>query len=439
MGRPLMPWQSYVADVALEVDDDGRFAYKQVVVTVPRQSGKTTLFGAVMEHRALLTPRGRVWFTQQSGKDAVDWLLNEHLPMLAGLAQFVHVRRAAGSEHIRWPSGGMVRPFPPTPAGLHSKLSDLVVVDEPWAFDLVRGRALDQAIVPTQATRPNAQVWKVSTAGDATSTWWLGTVEAGRASVRAGRRDGMAFFEWACPDGVDPCAETAWPTFHPAFGRTIGAPAMRAALELLGPEEFARAYGNRWVSSVARVIPAGAWRAAATGDQPLPSPGGVAFGFDVALDRSDAAIVACWTDPAGACHLEVSDWREGTGWLVPKLGELVDHWHPRQIAYDAAGPALDVADDAGRAGLTVTPVKARDYAAACAGLLEALTADPPTVRYRPHQALDDAAAAATMRALGDAWAWGRRSSSVSLSALTAATVARWAALHSEPSAPFRIY
>jgi hypothetical protein len=249
----------------------------------------------------------------------------------------------------------------------------------------------------------------------------------------------MAFFEWACPDGVDPCAEESWPAFHPAFGRTIGAPAMRAALELLGPEEFARAYGNRWVSTVARVIPAGAWRAAATGDQPLPSPGGVAFGFDVALDRSDAAIVAAWTDPTGACHLEVSDWREGTGWLVAKLGELVDHWHPRQIAYDAAGPALDVADDATRAGLTVTPVKARDYAAACAGLLEALTADPPTVRYRPHQALDDAAAAATMRALGDAWAWGRRSSSVSLSALTAATVARWAALHSEPSAPFRIY
>jgi hypothetical protein len=438
MGRPLMPWQRYVADVALEVDEAGMFVYKQVVVTVPRQSGKTTLFGAVMEHRAMQVPRGRVWFTQQSGKDAVDWLINEHLPMLAGLTDFIHVRRAAGSEHIRWPGGGMVRPFPPTPAGLHSKLSDLVVVDEPWAFDIVRGRQIDGAIVPTQATRPNAQVWKVSTAGDATSTWWLGTVEAGRAAVSTGRTEGLAFFEWACPDHLDPCDPVTWSEYHPAYGRTIGPEAMSAALELLGPEEFARAYGNRWVSATARVIPAAAWRLAADGSQELPPPGGLALGFDVALDRSDACIVAAWTDESGVHHLEVADWREGTGWLAGRLGELVERWRPRQVAYDAAGPALDVADAVSRDGLSLEAVKARDYAAACAGLLEGICAEPPTVRYRPHQALDDAAAAATRRALGDAWAWGRRSSSVSLSALTAATVARWADLHSAPSGPFRI-
>src|SRR5215475_9277242 len=81
-GRPLMPWQSYVADVGLEVDADGRFVYKLIIVTVPRQSGKTTLFGAVLDHRALVVPRARCWFTMQSAKDAVDWLTNEHWPLL---------------------------------------------------------------------------------------------------------------------------------------------------------------------------------------------------------------------------------------------------------------------------------------------------------------------------------------------------------------------
>ena len=93
----------------------------------------------------------------------------------------------------------MVRPFPPTAGALHSKTSDLVVIDEPWAFDLIRGRELDQAVNTTQPTKPNAQVWKVSTAGDANSYWWLGTVEAGRAAALADRREGIAFFEWACP------------------------------------------------------------------------------------------------------------------------------------------------------------------------------------------------------------------------------------------------
>src|SRR5262252_702503 len=199
IGKPLMPWQQTVVDVALEVDENGRFVYQLVLVTVPRQSGKTTLFGSVLDHRAIVVPRARCWYTMQTQKDAVDWLINEHWPLVAPFGGATHLRQAAGSEHIRWRhSGGLVRPFPPTPAGLHSKVSDLVVVDECWSFDLVKGQQLDQAIVPTQATKESAQVWKVSTAGDASSVWWLGTVEQGSAAVDAGGTDGVAYFEWSC-------------------------------------------------------------------------------------------------------------------------------------------------------------------------------------------------------------------------------------------------
>jgi phage terminase large subunit-like protein len=426
-----MPWQAYVADVALEVDERGRFVYKLVVVTVPRQSGKTTLDGGIMSHRALIVPRGRVWFTMQSAKDAVDWLTNEFWPLLSPLGSEVKLRRMAGSEHVRWHrSAGLIRPFPPNETGLHSKTSDLVVVDECWAFDQMQGQAIDQAIVPTQATRPNAQVLKVSTAGTAKSTWWLGTVEAGRAAVNTGRDRGVAYFEWSCPDDLDPTDPVSWPIYHPAYGRTIGAEAMQAALDQLGPDEFARAYGNRWISTLARVIPLEAWRRAAQPDPPeLPSAGRVALAFDVAVDRSDAAVVAAWRDEDGTAHVEVADYRPGAGWLADRLQELHDRWRPLCVAYDAAGPALDVADVAGRAGLEVVGLKAREYAAACAGLLEALCAPEPAVRYRPHPALDAAAAAAVRRALGDAWAWGRRQSSGSLAPLTAATVAVWAFDH----------
>jgi hypothetical protein len=430
-----------VADVALEVDETGRFFYQLVIVTVPRQSGKTTLFGTVADHRALIVPGARCWFTQQSGKHAVDWLINEHWPLLAPFVPKVHLRRAAGSEHIKWlPSGGLIRPFPPTPDGLHGKVSDLVVVDEPWAFDQVRGTQLDQAIVPTQATRPNAQVWKVSTAGDATSTWWLGTVEAGRAAARADRRDGVAYFEWSCPDGLDPTDPVSWPLYHPAYGRTVGPDSMSAALEILGADEFARAYGNCWVSTTARVIPLAAWRQAAEEPADLPEPGGLALGFDVAVDRSDAAVVAAWRDPAGIAHVEVVDYRAGVGWLSDRVPELVAKWRPRAVAYDAAGPALDVADVLTRAGVTLEGLKARDYAAACLSLLDGLAADPPALRYRPHPALDAAANDATRRALGDAWAWGRRTSAGSLAALTAATVAIWGFDHAPAAVgDFRIY
>src|SRR5215471_14835245 len=207
-GHPLMGWQQYVADVALEVNEAGLLVYKVVDVAVPRQSGKTTLFGFVMDHRALTVHNGRVWFTMQNAKDAVDWLLNEHVPVVEGVGAEAQVRRAQGSEGIKWRrSGGMVRTFAPQPKNLHGKHTDLVVVDEAWSFDITRGVALDQAIVPTQATKPGAQVWKVSTAGDDSAVWWKASVEAGRAAVAAGRTSGRAYFEWSCPDELDPTAE----------------------------------------------------------------------------------------------------------------------------------------------------------------------------------------------------------------------------------------
>ena len=44
LGTPLMPWQRHVVDVAYEVDPDtGRLRYDEVILTIMRQSGKTTL------------------------------------------------------------------------------------------------------------------------------------------------------------------------------------------------------------------------------------------------------------------------------------------------------------------------------------------------------------------------------------------------------------
>jgi phage terminase large subunit-like protein len=436
-----MGWQQYVADVGLELDPDtGRFAYKIVDVAVPRQSGKTTLFGFAMDHRALTIRNGRVWFTMQAAKDAVDWLLNEHVPLLEPAGGAVHVRRAQGSEHVRWrASGGLIRPFAPQPKSLHSKTSDLVVVDEAWSFDPTRGAALDQAIVPTQATKPAAQVWKVSTAGDDSAKWWLGSVEAGRASILAGRNTGRAYFEWACPDGLDPLDPASWPLFHPAYGHTIGDEAMTSALDQLGPDEFARAYGNRWSHVVTRAVPVAAWVAAADADQALPVAGAVALGFDVDVSRADATIVAAWRDGAGVQRWEVADHRPAAGWVAGRLEQLVARWAPVAIGYDAAGPALDVADEASRLGLDLAPIKGADYRAACQSVLAGLTEDPPLTRFRPHVALDRAAGAAGQRAVGDGWVWARRGTDVSLSALTAATVAGWAFDHAPAASVFRVY
>ena len=73
LGMPLMPWQRFIVDVAHEVDPHtGFWMYDEIVVTVPRQAGKTTLKIPVYVHRLGRIERGQLWMTAQSGGKALD-------------------------------------------------------------------------------------------------------------------------------------------------------------------------------------------------------------------------------------------------------------------------------------------------------------------------------------------------------------------------------
>ena len=66
-----MAWQQHVADVVLEIDPaTGRLAYDEYVLTVPRQSGKSTFILSKFVHRCSATkffgPRQRIVYMAQT-------------------------------------------------------------------------------------------------------------------------------------------------------------------------------------------------------------------------------------------------------------------------------------------------------------------------------------------------------------------------------------
>jgi hypothetical protein len=71
--------------------------------------------------------------------------------------------------------------------------------------------------------------------------------------------------------------------------------------------------------------------------------------------------------------------------------------------------------------INVTSVSARDVAQACGAFHDAVI--DGHIAYRRQRALDDAVTAATVRPLGEAWAWDRRSSDGDITPLVAATLA----------------
>ncbi len=427
LGTPLMPWQQQVVDVALEVDPDtGRLAYREVIVTTPRQQGKTTLELAVMVHRARRWPRSRILYSAQSRLHAHKKWEDEHVATLnrSPLAAEFTVRYQRGDEAIRWRNGSLHGITAPGEKSGHSEVLDLMVMDEAWALEDAR---LEQGVSPTMVTRPEPQLWVVSTAGTRRSAYLRGKVDRGRARVggpvTARDRSTVAYFEWSALPDSDPADPATWHGM-PALGRTITEQTIAAEFERLDLADFCRAYLNWEPNAIPAdwlVIAEQAWRALADPSSAAQDP--VAFAADVTPERSHAAIAVAGLRADGLGHGEVVDHRPGTGWVVPRLVELVGKWRPCAVVVDDTGPAGNLIAPLEAAGIEVTKPTGRGMAHAAGDTFDAVAEQ--TIRIVPRPALDAAVAGAAQRPLSDGWAWARKGLSTDICPLVALSLARW--------------
>lgn len=443
LGTDPMPWQEHAADVIGELDEQGLPRWPMVLISVPRQSGKTTLSLAACIHRLLTGRNRRVWSTAQTGQKArkkwleqVETIESDNFP----LRPLFSTRKAAGNEQLMLPKlGGVFSPHPPTEDSLHGEQSDLNFIDEGWVFDDAEAAALMQAIVPTQTTRPGAQTIIVSTMGTAASTWFHGLVDKARVPG-----SGIALLDWGIGPEDDPTDLDVVAESHPAYGYTVTRDALERARDQLAPAEFARAYGNRRTGARERFIPLESWQSAEWVDK-IPAGAPVTFGAAVDYERTESAIVAA-AMVDGIPTLEVVDIRPGTGWAPDRLADLVARHDAPPPWVDAIGPASTLVDALEVKGVEVARVNTRALTSACADFLDRITATDadgvaaPAIRIRPHDSLDLAAEIVTQRRVGEAWAWSRRGSSGSIAALEAATLATHGAIHrpAPPAAPLII-
>lgn len=419
-----MPWQTRVNAVANEIVPDGdgwRFRYGVVVVTTPRRSGKTTLLGGNQVHRCLKLDDYRCWYTAQSGQDARDQWREWQGTISAAMPGRWKYRHSNGEETATWPATrSFIRTFPPTPDALHGKATDFPALDEVWSLTLTQGAALTQAVVPTMATRPHSQLWVLSTAGDESSIWFRGWVDRAIASLGDPDTD-IAFFDWSCPHDLDVTDPASWPQFHPAYGVTIGDRQMRAALDAMGPDQFARAFGNQWPAIEA------SWRAGwaqlASGDT-IPDPGRVYLAADAQVSHRSAAITAAGVLPDGRIAVEVIDHRNGVDWLVDRLG-ILTRKHRSPVAINASGPLGYLIPELQAAGSRVEVVSATGYAEAAARLRTLIVSGGITHPDDPR--LNRAVDGIETRSAGDRAVWKKRDSTVDETPLVAVSLSVWQA------------
>jgi hypothetical protein len=416
-----MPWQRHVADVALELGPDGKFSYREIVVHVPRQQGKSRLLLIVMLARALAERHQQVVYTAQSGLMARSKLIDSWLPELAQsrFASMFSTRLVNGHEALRFANESRIELVSSTRKAGHGLVIDLAVIDEAFALPDAR---LEQALKPAMVTRPSPQLWIVSTAGlPSESPYLWSKVQAGRELAGAGLDSGTCYFEWSADESADPGDPAIWAACMPALGLTTPLAAIQSDFVSMALPEFQRAYLNMWRAPASDpVIPLERWRELAEPWEASPAPQVLAV--DVSPEGTSAAVAGAARRNDGRIHVGVLESGPGTAWVAPAVASLFREHSPRQVAMDARGPAASLELDLTEAGVRrIVKTTAPEMTQSCQAFLDAV--NQGRIVHRGTAELLAAIDGAATRQLGDGWALKRRGSASDISPLVAVVLA----------------
>jgi hypothetical protein len=427
-------WQRAVSFRALEHDAAGDLLWGTVIVSGPRQVGKSWLERDVCawrihqserwgEEQTLLHVAHKLPAAQEVWRPAARWAAGVYGPRA--------VRWANGEQQIELPDDGsrwMIQAANDG-SGVAFSLSH-VLVDEAWRVPRV---VFDDAIVPTMAEAASPQAWLVSTAGTSDSDLMMGNRAAAIALLGAADPGDTLLIEWSAPPDPDLDIDdrAVWRAATPHWDERREQ-RMASARAKVSERAFRQQWLNQWVPTVTPpLLGSDAWDRVVT----LAAPSGrLAIGVEIEADRSAALIVVF-----GGAVLELVE-RLPVASTAGRVLELAAAHRAVAVCIDGSGPAATLADPLASLGDRLVVMSGADAAAAAGELFDRMTSSPARIGFRAHPLLQAAVVAARKRSYGQKWAWERTpAAGVSGAALVAGSCAVWAGLHAPvPVAPFRI-
>ena len=421
LGVNLIPWQRWLFEHMLELNPDGTFRFRTVIIQVARQNGKSTFAQVLSLWRMFVDRAGLVIGTAQNldvaeevWTGAVD--MAEGCPDLA--AEIAAVDRTNGKKALRLTSGERYKVAAASRRGGRGLSGDLVLLDEIREHQSWEAWA---AVTKTTMARPKPQIVALSNAGDDASVVLNHLRELGLETVDGGGDESVGLFEWSAPDGCDPDDRDTWAMANPSLGFTITQDAIASA-RATDPEWVFRTevLCQRVTRRSPAVIPAGLWasRVAAT-----TIDGPVSLFVDVTLDRSESVIAVCG-DAAGTPQLElVATPEDGTAWVVDKITRMLADYQVLAVGARSAGPVASLLPDLIRAcddaGVPFQKVGTGEFAGQCGAFYDAVMTG--NLSHRDDPRLTAALIASKRHRVVDGWSWERLDVDVDAAPLVAAT------------------
>lgn len=480
----LLPWQKWLLIHALELLEDGTLRFRNVVVLVARQNGKSTLsqvlalwFMYVKGYKTILGTAQDLDTAEEVWQGAVDLIHevdDEDQPVRPDLVALVKdVVRVNGKKALVLETGVRYKVKAANRSAGRGLSGDLILLDElrehqTWAAW--------GALTKTTMARPHAQVWALSNAGDITSVVLRylrmkahealgdpdGIVAADRAAQEGptefdldeilGRNsdldgltvddlqvevDDLFLAEWSSTPNCDRWDRAEWAQSNPSMGYTITERTIASAARTDPDLIFRTEVLCQWPDGVMDPpFPALQWTQ--TTNQPDVDDDGtvrlrdadrlvgdVVACIDVSYDRSRTYVGWHGVRADGVQQGEIVAARVGTEWVRGWLMEHADRIEA--VTGQVRGAPVSTLIDELRNDRTFTiPIVewgGSDLVGACGKAFDAVKAG--AWRHNPQPVLDAAAAGAGKRTLGDGWVIMRRGSPVDSAPLLAWIGAGW--------------
>lgn len=437
LGTPYMPWQQEAANLAGEVNEQGRLCYNEVRITVPRQSGKTTLVLPVVVGRAEAGPafggRQNMLYAAQTRDAAKKKFLREYsnaIEQAKLMRGRFKVTKGVGNELLTFhASASIFAPIATKEESAHGEVLDFGALDE--AFKQMDNR-VKAAWKPATSTRPMSQIWIYSTMGDAKAVWFASQVAEGRAAARKDSGYGICYVEYAAPEDTPPSEygnPELWRRVMPALNRTQSEEFIRSEYESTPLNDFRRAYLNQEVDAATdQVLNGERWASMTRTDDEAPRKTRPILVYDVAFDRRHATILIAFELEDGTPAMKVAEHGQGTAWVTEAVLRLRDELDPVAIVADSVGPSTSITQELKAEYVEVITTDTTEYTAACAMVFDGVE-NEAFVHYG-ERVMNKAVQGAGQRELGDAWAWTRkrsqRDAGTDISPLVALTLGLWA-------------
>jgi phage terminase large subunit-like protein len=330
---PLIPWQRWVLDDLLSVDDEQNWRKKTALVLVARQNGKTHLARMLILSHLFLWGSKNVLGMSSNRNMALDtfrqvaYTIEDNQFLKDQVRQ---IRLANGQESITLLNGARYEIAAATRDAPRGKTADFLYIDElrEWTQESFT------AALPVTRARPNAMTLMTSNAGDGFST----VLNDLRERCLSYPPDNLGFYEYSAPQHSKISDRKAWAMANPALGHLITEQTLEESISTNSIEATKTEMLCMWVDSTVSPWVYGSIEQCSDSTLEIPVGPMTIMAFDIAPTRRSGALVMGQVQDGKVAVGLAQLWHSEIAIDEVKMASDINEWarkyHPTTICYD---------------------------------------------------------------------------------------------------------